>query len=31
MGHILGPRSNMSIAILIRLLLAMIVEIWDFF
>ena len=29
MGHILGPSSHVSIANLVRLLLAMTVEIWD--
>ena len=29
MGHILGPKSNVSIASLVRLLLAMTMEIWD--
>ena len=29
MGHILGPKSHVSIATLVRLLLAMTTEIWD--
>ena len=29
MGHILGPRSHLSIATLVRLLLGMTMEIWD--
>ena len=28
-GHILGPKSNMSIAILIGLLLTMTMDVWD--
>ena len=30
MGHVLGPKSHVSIAALVGLLLAMTMEIWDF-